>query len=239
LPILRRAGARATFFVPTAFPDGGRLFFWDRIVLLMRRCRGPVDLDYPAAMTLDPVASPARAAAAVARAIKRTPGVSLERVWDALERAAGVSLDPAEERALAERTVMGWEEVRALRDAGMDVQSHSHAHRVFNTMTPREIVEDLRCSRRTLRDRLGVDPRAVAYPVGYRLTGARRSAVVEAGFEVGFTNGTGLCDTLGCDALNVPRLSMAPARIGSAYKLHLLAGEPRRAGARPSRDDAA
>lgn len=225
LPILARAGVPATFFIPTAFPDGGRLFWWDRIALLLRRCVRPrVSLSYPTPCVLEPLKDPGGAAKTLYRAVKRTPGLDLGRLWEELEARAGVALDAAEERTIAERTIMGWPQVRALRSAGMDVQSHSHAHRVLGTLSPAEALRDLRRSREVLGEALGEPVHGVAYPVGYALRGAFRSAVVEAGFEVGFTNATGLCVTSRIDPLNIPRIAMDVRHVGALYKLLLLLG---------------
>lgn len=235
LPILRRAGVPATFFIPTGFPDAGRLFWWDRVWLTMRRCRlDLVVLDYPQRLTLHPASAPEDAARLVCQAIKRTPGIDLSRLWEELEQRTGVALGAVEERALAARTIMGWRQVRALREAGMDVQSHSHDHLVLNTLTPDEAHRDLERSAHVLREAVGGEVFGVAYPVGYAISGALRRAPEEASFELGFTNGTGLCAPRGFDPLNVPRLSMDLDIVLADYKLRLLFGSAQRAlGATP------
>jgi peptidoglycan/xylan/chitin deacetylase (PgdA/CDA1 family) len=229
LPILRRAGVPATFFIPTAFPDAGRLFWWDRVWLTMRRCcRERVELAYPRALSLRPAGSPADAARLVSQAIKRTPSIDLARLWEALEEATGVTIGAAEERSIARRTILGWPKVRALRDAGMDVQSHSHAHLVLNTLTPEAAHRDLARSAEVLREVVGGEIFAVAYPVGYALEGPLRRAPRDAGFDLGFTNGTGLCTLSGFDPLDIPRLSMDLDIRLADYKLRLLFGSPAR-----------
>lgn len=229
LPILRRAGVPATFFISTAYPDAGRLFWWDRVWLTMHRSREErVELDYPRPLSLRPRDAKEASARLVCQAIKRTPGIDLPRLWGALEAAAKVSLDAAEERAIARRTIMGFRLVRALRDAGMDVQSHAHEHLVLNTLTPDRALLDLARSRDALRDAIGGDIYAVAYPVGYPLTGALRDAPIDAGFELGFTNGSGRAGA-SVDPLGVPRLSMDLDIALPDYKLRLLFGARSRA----------
>lgn len=225
LPILRRAGVPATFFIPTAFPEAGRLFWWERVWLLMNRCREDrVELDYPRPLALCPRAAPAAAARAVYDAIKRTPGVDLGRLWQALEEHTRVSLSPVEERELASRAIMDWRQVRALRDGGMDVQSHSHEHVVLNTLAPAAAQADLARSAQVLREAVGGEVYAVAYPVGYPLDGPLRRATEAAGFELGFTNDTGLGEATGFDPLNVPRMSMELGVSAAEYKQRLLVG---------------
>ncbi|EYF05913.1 Polysaccharide deacetylase [Chondromyces apiculatus DSM 436] len=226
LPILREAGISATFFIPTRYPDAGRIFWWDRVHLTLRRCcRDTIEISYPVHLVLHPLRNPKAAADRLSAALKRTPRVDIDRSLAELERATGVTLTADEERDLAANAIMGWDHIRALRAAGMDIQSHGHGHGVLNTMSPEDAQRDLTSSRRVLTDVLSEPVRAVAYPVGYPLSGAYRDAVIAAGFEIGFTNNTGLCLTTACDPLNLPRVAMDRGQVGPLYKLKLLAGE--------------
>jgi peptidoglycan/xylan/chitin deacetylase (PgdA/CDA1 family) len=228
IPLLRRAGVPATFFIPTAFPDGGRLFWWDRVWLTLRRCRrARFELTYPERLTLHPRRGLAAAARLLIDAVKRADRLDLSRLWEGLEQASGVALDAAEERAIAARTILGWPAVRRLHDAGLDVQSHSHDHLILNALSPEGAGRDLQRSARLLRDLTGQAPTAVAYPVGYELVGAHRAAPAEAGFTLGFTNGTGLCSPSRADPFNVPRVSMDLGLGLAGYKARLLLGDGR------------
>ncbi|WP_437575726.1 polysaccharide deacetylase family protein [Sorangium sp. So ce887] len=234
LPLLQRAGVAATFFIATEYPDRGRLFWWDRVALLMHRCRrARVEIAYPTTLVLEPLRDPIAAATRVCQTFKRTSGVDIGRLWDEIERATGVSIDLCEERALAARTIMDWNQIAALRRAGMDVQSHSHSHRVLQTLSPDEATRDLARSRRVLSEALNEAVHAVAYPVGYSLCGAFHRAVKEAGFEIGFTNNSGLCMLSSFDPLNFPRIAMDRGQIGALFKLKLLIGQ--RPGSRAGR----
>jgi peptidoglycan/xylan/chitin deacetylase (PgdA/CDA1 family) len=226
VPLLRKAGVPATFFVPTAFPDGGRLFWWDRVWLILHRTRRPsFDLAYPARLSVHPSRGVSVAARAIIDAVKRAERLDLARLWEDLERASGVVLDPAEERALAGRTHLGWGAVKRLRDVGFDVQSHSHEHLILNALAPEAARRDLARSARVLREALGEAPSAVAYPVGYQLTGAHHRVAPEAGFEIGFTNGTGLCALGSADPFNLPRVSMDLGVGSGGFRSRLLLGD--------------
>lgn len=226
LPILERHGAEALFFIPTAFPDAGRLFWWDRISLLLRRCtREAVELDYPRKLTLAPRRDPRAAAVLLCKAVKLTPNIDLGRLWDELERATGVVFSAEEERDLAEKTIMGWNKVRSLVARGMSVQSHSHSHKVLNAFTPAEAEADLARSAALLGEVLGGAIETASYPVGYTVDGQLRGAAAAAGFAIGFTNRTGLGDLDRLDPLNVPRVGMDARSVGALYKLLLLTGD--------------
>jgi peptidoglycan/xylan/chitin deacetylase (PgdA/CDA1 family) len=230
LPILRRAALPATFFIATKYPESGQLFWWDRISLTVSRCtRQRVALGYPAPLILSPKKDSRRASNELLSAVKRARGLDLARLWEELERATGVVIHPEEERALAAREIMSWADIREIHAAGMDVESHSHAHFVLNGLGPSGAARDLKMSAETLGEQLGRPVRAVSYPVGYELRGAMRAAPLAARMELGFTNHSGLCDLRRFDPLNVPRLSVAPGLMAAAYKLSLLIGDGRSA----------
>ena len=233
LPILRRAGVSATFFIPTAYPDAGRLFWWDKVALLFARSVvETATLTYPSPQTVTPRGDPRGGTQRVCTAIKSTPGVSLDRVWDELERALDARISAEEEASLARRTLMSWSEIRALAAAGMDVQSHSHSHLVLNTLSPAEAERDLRRSSSILREELDRPVHSVAYPVGFELEGELYRAPAAASFELGFTNDTGLCSLRRFDPFNVPRVSMDVSKVGALYKLLLALGDGRLPGSR-------
>ncbi len=225
LPILQKMGVPATFFIPTAFPDSGRLFWWDRIHLLLTRCRiVDVQLRFPFPIHLDLRGGPEAACRVLLRLVKRTENLDLDRFFDELTQATNVSIDPAEERALAQKTIMSFRDVRVLHDAGMAVASHSHAHRVLATLTPDEALFDLRKSRMILHDVLGTDVRTVGYPIGHRVAGSVRRAAILAGFDLGFTNATGLCWSGAVDPMNVPRMAIGQDEPAEIYKWRMLVG---------------
>jgi peptidoglycan/xylan/chitin deacetylase (PgdA/CDA1 family) len=225
LPLLQKLGVPATFFIPTAFPDSGRLFWWDRIHLLLKRCRTvELRMNYPSPLVFDLRDGTDEARRLLLRLVKRTENLDLGRFFEELEVATNVVIDPVEERNLARKTIMSFRDVRALHDAGMAIASHSHAHRVLATLSPDEAVIDLRKSRMILQDVLGADVQTVAYPVGHRVTGAIRRAVAVAGFDLGFTNATGLCWSGGGDPLNVPRMAIGQDEPAEIYKWRMLVG---------------
>jgi peptidoglycan/xylan/chitin deacetylase (PgdA/CDA1 family) len=212
LPILQRHGVRAVFFVATDFVEHRRLFWWDRIaVLLKSSTRDEVVVDYPERIAVSLRGADARRAAIrrFSRVVKDRRGLDLERFLDGLARASGVVIAPDEERRLADRTVMTWKHVRALCRAGMSVQSHTRTHRVLQTLGADELASELRGSRAKLEEELGTPVRAISYPVGgavRRASGIRR-AVREAGYELGFSNATGV-NAFALDALDVKRVSL-------------------------------
>ena len=215
LPILLRRGVPATFFVATDYVEKRRLFWWDRIAAILKSsCVARVELDYPkhASLPLDDERK-SESIRLAQRLVKDCHDVDLGRFFEALERAADVVLESAAEQRLVEGAVMTWEHVVALRRAGMGVQSHTRTHRVLQTLSAERLDDELRGSRDALERVLGEPVRAVAYPVGKTVSDAAhvRRAVLDAGYEIGFSNGTGVNRLRSFDPLDVRRVALDAA----------------------------
>jgi peptidoglycan/xylan/chitin deacetylase (PgdA/CDA1 family) len=106
--------------------------------------------------------------------------------------------------------IMTWDHVRALQAGGQDIGSHTRTHRVLQTITDAELDDELRGSRLELEAQLGQAVRALAYPVGYSVLGDKRivSAVERAGYQVAFTNASGINHTRRPHRLDVRRVAM-------------------------------
>jgi peptidoglycan/xylan/chitin deacetylase (PgdA/CDA1 family) len=72
------------------------------------------------------------------------------------------------ERAAPEAMLgsMSWSQVRELQAAGMTIGAHSRTHRNLAGLEPAAVREELRTSRATLEERLGVPIRSMAFPYG-------------------------------------------------------------------------
>lgn len=212
LPILRRHGVPATFFIATHYVGERRLFWWDKIAWLIKQSpRATLELTYPAPFRGDLGEGRARTLRAVFRLVKDTFGLDLPRFLAELERAAGVTLDADTERRLADAELMTWDHVRALKAAGMDVESHTRTHRVLHTLSTAQLADELAGSRADLERVLGTPVRAVSYPVGKPIHTRPpiRAAVRDAGYRIGFSNGSGVNHLWGrTDRFDVRRLAM-------------------------------
>jgi peptidoglycan/xylan/chitin deacetylase (PgdA/CDA1 family) len=197
LPILRAVGVRATFFVATSFVTERRVYWWERIAIVLglarRQARRPgAAVRYPRDLALD-VDDP-RLPATLTNIIKNTAELDVERFLRELEAALGIAWTPELEVGHADQLIMTWDHVRALARAGMDVESHGRRHRVLQTLDDATLRDELVESRRELEAELGRPVRALAYPVGRRIHGERRirDALANAGYQIGMSNKTGV-----------------------------------------------
>ncbi len=212
LPIIERHGAKATFFIPTDFVTNRKLFWWDRIALAVQASkRERAEITYPVPLTLELASAPQKAKADLIAIVKKTKRLDVDRFLEELEQACGTALTSETQRSLVDSSLMTWDEVAALARAGMDIGSHTRTHRVLQTLDPSEHAEELRGSRVELEERLSRPIRSVAYPVGYALGSDEtlRTAVSEAGYDVGFTCRAGVMPTFSKpDPFDVPRFLM-------------------------------
>lgn len=194
-PILQRHGCRATFFVATSFISERRVYWWDRAAYVVKHsARSVLELHYPTYLRIELEPDRGQAIFRLLRFVKEASySLDLQRFLDELSRATGVVWTRELELEFAERLLMTWDQLRELRAAGMDVQSHTRTHRILQTLSPAELSLELLGSKQDLERELGEPARAIAYPVGRPLGASSpiRSALLQAGYEVGFTNGTG------------------------------------------------
>lgn len=193
LPILKRHDAKAIFFLPTAYIAERRVYWWDRAAYIVKRSAvDAIELEYPFRLRIS-LSDRKLAVGRVLRLLKTHQPLDLERFLEGLATAARVEWSRKMERGFADRLLLTWDHVRALRKAGMDVQSHTRTHRVLQTLPPDELSDELAGSRADLQRELGEPARAVAYPVGNPVLSPSpiRTALEKAGYELGFSNGTG------------------------------------------------
>jgi peptidoglycan/xylan/chitin deacetylase (PgdA/CDA1 family) len=191
LPMLLERGLVGTFFVATDYIDQRRIYWWDRINYLVNNARTTwVEVGGQRYDLSDRAATIAELIAVV----KRTPSIDLDAFLEELTRACDAPWTDTIERELADRVIMTWDQVRALRRAGMDVQSHTRSHRVLQTVPVDELDGELRGSRELLEEQLDEPITALAYPVGHRIVhdAPIRQAVERAGYRLGFTNQSGV-----------------------------------------------
>lgn len=193
LPILRAVGMRATFFIATSFITERRLYWWERIALLLGRARRTTAvITYPRTLELD-LKDP-QVSGKLTDLIKDTQDLDLDRFLDELGMALGVDWSPQIETGYADKLIMTWDQVRALARAGMDVESHGRHHRVLQTLDAATLENELLGSRKDLEAQLGRPVRAIAYPVGRRINREPRirDALAAAGYRLGMSNHSGV-----------------------------------------------
>jgi peptidoglycan/xylan/chitin deacetylase (PgdA/CDA1 family) len=202
LPMLVRRGLRAVFFIATSYINERRVFWWDRLAYTIKHARNStIELSYPARISWPLAGALPRAL----RLAKDTFALDMPRFLDELARAAGIDWTPELEAKGSADLLMNWPMVRKLADAGMDVESHTHTHRLLATLTSADLEEELRRSRDILSSELGRPVRALAYPAGGGAVIDRprvREAVRSAGYQLAFSTASGINNLMGVPTLD-------------------------------------
>jgi peptidoglycan/xylan/chitin deacetylase (PgdA/CDA1 family) len=227
LPILQKHHAKAVFFIPTGFMEERKLFWWERIsALIASSRRREIQLTYPGPLALSLADADARHQ--TARRLFRVGKTQLQMDWtpflNELADACEVHWDENMERGHADELILDWNGVRALVEAGMDVQSHGESHRIFPTITAEEVLREARTSREVLQAQTGLPQYALAYPAGFGFPPGHPGyrAVEQAGYTMAFRFNGAAC-RLGriSDWLNLPRLSSTPGMSEERFRGYL------------------
>ncbi len=121
-----------------------------------------------------------------------------------------------------ERELATWAELEAMREAGLDVESHGATHALLAGLPPDALARELAGSLNTLERRGFARHRLFAYPSGQHSPELER-AVAEAGYRAGFALDEALA-SLDSSPTAIPRLGVHQGI--AASPAHLLAKIP-------------
>jgi peptidoglycan/xylan/chitin deacetylase (PgdA/CDA1 family) len=103
------------------------------------------------------------------------------------------------------RPLMSWEDLRTIRDSGVEVGSHGNRHLELDVVSPRVAEIDILRSLATLQQN-GFSPQSFCYPFGYA-SRRTRDIVAKAGFTTSCIVGRGLAEPCR-DLLRIRRLAI-------------------------------
>jgi peptidoglycan/xylan/chitin deacetylase (PgdA/CDA1 family) len=203
LPILKKHGVPAIFFVATGYLDGGRMWN-DTVVEAIRACSlAEIDLHRWGMGTLALGDVQARR-----RAI-RTILDRLKQVSAAEREARAAELGSIANARLPQDLMMRTDQVSALRAAGMEIGAHSVTHPILTQVSyaaaRKEIAEGRECLSAILREPVSF----FAYPngkPGRDYTGEHVAMVRELGFRAAVSTAWGVA-TKRCDWFQLPRFT--------------------------------
>lgn len=206
LPILKKHGLCATFFVATGFLDGGRMWNDGVIEAVRRSSRSRLDLgglgiDGPAEFTLADAASRRAAIDAILGAIKYRPMAERTALVAAIAERSGAQLP--------DDLMMSSAQVRALHRAGMQIGAHTVSHPILATLPRPEAQREIDESRRALEAIVGERIGLFAYPNGVPgrdFNDETVRIVAELGFDCAVTTGRG-ASHVSTDRLRLPRFT--------------------------------
>lgn len=203
LPILKRLGLSATFFVATGYSDGG-IMFNDGVIEAVRGApAGTHDLAAIGlgSYSLGDSASRRAAIDALIGQIKYRP---VGERTDLVERLA-----EAMQSTLPTDLMMRPAQIKRLHDAGMEIGGHTVSHPILATLDERHARAEITDGKRRLEEITGNPVQLFAYPNGKpgRDYGPRDVQLVkEAGFDAAMSTTAGV-SVRHSDKFQLPRFT--------------------------------
>ncbi len=203
LPILRRLGLPATFFIATGYLNGGRMFN-DTVIEAVRAAKGAT-IDLAAiglgAFRIDTVEAKRAALRELLPNLKYLP--ERERDTKAREVAACCGAELPDNLMLTDGQVV------ELDRAGMTIGAHTVTHPILARLPDEVARREIRESKDRLTELLGKPVTLFAYPngkPGQDYTAAHVAMARELGFEGAVSTARGAAAP-GCDLLQIPRFT--------------------------------
>jgi peptidoglycan/xylan/chitin deacetylase (PgdA/CDA1 family) len=203
LPILKRAGLAATFFVASGFLNGGRMWN-DTVIETLRRVAAPrLDLSALALGSWDTATNQDRHRAAMSL-IDRLKHMDFDQRQDTVAALASHVGD-----ALPVTLMMSSDQVRTLVSAGMEVGAHTVNHPILTRLDDQRAYREIHDGRESLEEITGNPVTLFAYPNGKpgRDYDQRHVAMVKrAGFRAAVSTQWGV-SRAGSDRFQLPRFT--------------------------------
>jgi peptidoglycan/xylan/chitin deacetylase (PgdA/CDA1 family) len=211
LPILRRYGLPAAFFVVTDAIDGHCRLWWD--VVAEAVTMGAEQLDPQPLAGLPPWVRAAfqssgpgsgEAATDLVRRLNDTAREERHSVLAAIQEAAR---GPGQ---AGRRIMLSWDEAREMVANGMHFGTHTKTHAFLDEIGEEEALAEVSGSIARISEALHLDTHILAYPRG-RSSPARYPVLRQAGIEAAMTTQLGT-NRPGCDLLSLRRMDVGFSR---------------------------
>lgn len=185
-PILRSHGVQGVFFLATGMVGSCQVPWWDHIAYLVKTARRRAfSLRYPTSLAVDiDRKGLAESLQAILKLYKRPENADPARFIRELAEETRGDDPPA-----TLRRFLSWDEAREMIRGGMAIGSHTHSHHVLSQLEPARQLEELSRSRAILKEQLGIEADALAYPVGAKasFTGQTQALARDAGYRAAFS----------------------------------------------------
>lgn len=191
LPVFRRHRAPFTVFVSPGLTEATAELWWEALErLIAENAELRLEGDGPGLHDAATPAAKRRLFSAWLAWLTTTVDEARQRAVVRM-LAAKYRLDLTE---LARSQVMGWDEIRALRNEPLaTIGAHTMTHPALARLSSDAALAEMRMSAERIEAETGERPRAIAFPYGYPAAAGAREArlAAEAGFSASFTTQPG------------------------------------------------
>ena len=212
-PLASRLGVPVTVFVPTAFPDSDRAFWWDRLYAAVHGADGSVKTPF-GTLRLDSGEERASVLGSLHRRIRAMQSdEAMARVEATVEALGAPPMPPA---------TLGWSDLESVQADGVTLAAHSRTHPLLDRIDSERLADEVGGSLTDLQQRLGHTLPAFAYPGG-AVDETVIGAAAAAGVIAGFTTRRGINDLRRVDWLRLRRINVGPRATLPLLRAQLLA----------------
>jgi peptidoglycan/xylan/chitin deacetylase (PgdA/CDA1 family) len=215
-PILQREKLPVTLFVPTGYPDHPeRAFWWDRLhrafyQSAQRRIEiadlGTLELHAPQALH---------------ESLKRTQNHVKTLTHGAAMKLVDEICLRLDAQNTAQKTVLGWEELRRLHREGVTLGAHTVTHPIMTRLAHDGVRYEVQRAQEDLQREIGAVLPIFCYP-----SGGHDDAVVallrEEGFQMAFTTLDGQNDLRRVDPLRLRRTNITRRTSAAILRVRLM-----------------
>ena len=204
LPIIDKYKMTASFFVATAYLDGG-IMWNDAIIEAIRHCKcAHIDFRIPGIDVLPTVSAPDKRATIVAliRHLKYLPSIARQEAVQCIVRKTGAELP--------KNLMMSSDNVAELHTAGMNIGAHTVHHPILSKISQDEARVEIVESKKHLESLLGASVSSFAFPngkPGIDYLPEHVEIVRDAGFKLAVSTYHGRND-FSCDRFQIARISV-------------------------------
>lgn len=224
-PVLRRWGVPATLFIPTGLIGTDQwmwgyeleeMFLRQPVAALSEEC-GNAQFRQLCALGF----SRHSTALACVQLLKMLPDAEKEAVLGRLRRRFAVEVDD-------ENRFLSWDEVRAIREYGVEIGAHTVTHPLLNRVSLAHAEREMTESRQRLEAELGEPVRLFAYPNGNATP--ELEALSERHFDAAVTTTAGAV-MASSHVSALPRVCAPDTEVDLSYELtkYFLSADPWRA----------
>ena len=198
-PILRELKLPVTVFVPTAFPDSQKPYWWDTIRTVVGSHQEPEFTFEGRAYPLATVGDRKRTMRRLRERAKELPALESESFVDRLTQELGTSPPPND--------TLSWDALRRLSEEGVTLAPHTRNHLIMTHLNAEECHREIATSIEDLERETGQSWPVLAYPAG-RFHDVAVQAASRAGIQLAFTTQRGTNQAGQTDPLRLRRINI-------------------------------
>jgi peptidoglycan/xylan/chitin deacetylase (PgdA/CDA1 family) len=161
LPVLQKHNLKATFFIATAYLNGGRMFN-DTVIHAIRHSRDDqIDLSILDLGTHD-LATPEAKRAAIGKILRKVKYLPLGQREETVAEIARLSTD----MPLPDDLMMNAHQLKALAESGMEIGGHTARHPILAKLDEAAVLKEIAEGKDYLEGLLAIKLKSFAYPNG-------------------------------------------------------------------------